>query len=805
MNYVNNKNKIYKVVFSLISFILMLSGVSYAYFSTQVKDNETNSTLTAVAANLILEFKEGSNQINGDGIFPGWSATKTFTVNNKNKIDAYYNLYIDEIKNELMSESISYKIESTDGGYNGDKVLLPKEDGIIKTGIYIKANTTHTYKVTAYYNNLDIDQSSEKGKTFSFKIYIKAYSTGEQTNISQNGGTIVLKNSLESDLSNYKIYGNTKISGTPTPGSPVNIIFLGNNTSKNLFNPDNLEQGAIFDATGNLSNDDKTRVRTINPITLEKGTYYMSLKNCDNVIIRAMYKYNLDNTFIQYNSIGSKFFDFTLSEDTNVKFSFINNNQEIVPEDLKFCQIQLEKGTSATSYEEYKGINLEIYKNLIENGYGEAGNNTNFSKFTYKTDTPLSSINGSFYVEGTEKTIEYSDERIKIDPTKKYNYSVYVKNEGDAESKYYVGIIEDDVDKKFIFSQYVMYVPNTLTKLKQDLKAGDTVVYLEDVSNFIKPTNTSQDAFIIWNYCDSTGYCYEPETYSRNYKSHRYTFDGIDKLNNTITLINAWDSETIKAGIYLSQGDGDVYYNYSLGMNISFPSSWKKLSSSINGLNSFAFVTNSHFRHGTYYIRPFAWNNYSGTSTNAKTYYAGFRFVEDGYEKQTTIKLNEPLRCVNNICDYIDYETKKVVRKIGKKVFTGGETWYLDVKNNKISNSYEFYSTDDSDFLKTDIKNTINTHFTNAKEVNGSEFGSRYNMIISSSYNVTTATEFKAWLKTEYENGTPVTVYYVKETETKEDINLKPITSYNDTTSISVSDENNISPSKIEASYKKNK
>ena len=48
MNYVNNKNKIYKIVFSLIGFILILGGVSYAYFSTQVKDNETNSTLTAV-------------------------------------------------------------------------------------------------------------------------------------------------------------------------------------------------------------------------------------------------------------------------------------------------------------------------------------------------------------------------------------------------------------------------------------------------------------------------------------------------------------------------------------------------------------------------------------------------------------------------------------------------------------------------------------------------------------------------------------------------------------------------------------
>ena len=188
MNYINNKNKIYKVVFSLIGFILMLSGVSYAYFVSKINNNESASTIAGEAANLELEFKEGSNQINGDGIFPGWSDTKTFTVKNKSNIDVYYNLYISDIKNELMSESISYKIESTDGGYNLEKVLLPSTDGIIKTGIYIKGNASHTYKITTYYNNLDIDQSSEKGKTFSFKIYIKA-NVNYRLIVDLNGGT----------------------------------------------------------------------------------------------------------------------------------------------------------------------------------------------------------------------------------------------------------------------------------------------------------------------------------------------------------------------------------------------------------------------------------------------------------------------------------------------------------------------------------------------------------------------------------------------------------------------------------------
>ena len=54
MNYINNKNKIYKVVFSLIGFILMLSGVSYAYFVSKVNNNESASTIAGESDNLEL-------------------------------------------------------------------------------------------------------------------------------------------------------------------------------------------------------------------------------------------------------------------------------------------------------------------------------------------------------------------------------------------------------------------------------------------------------------------------------------------------------------------------------------------------------------------------------------------------------------------------------------------------------------------------------------------------------------------------------------------------------------------------------
>ena len=173
MNYINNKNKIYKVVFSLIGFILMLSGVSYAYFVSKVNNNESASTIAGEAANLELEFKEGSNQINGNGIFPGWSDTKTFTVKNNSSITLAYKFKIYDLTNNIVTKSIYYELTGNQGE-NIPKQLLGTTNRDISGSIIIGPHMTHSYTLTVYYENLDIDQSADKGKTFSFKIGIES-------------------------------------------------------------------------------------------------------------------------------------------------------------------------------------------------------------------------------------------------------------------------------------------------------------------------------------------------------------------------------------------------------------------------------------------------------------------------------------------------------------------------------------------------------------------------------------------------------------------------------------------------------
>mgnify|MGYP004532627657 FL=1 len=147
MNYVNNKNKIYKVVFSLIGFILMLSGVSYAYFVSKVNNNESASTIAGEAANLELEFKEGSNQINGEDIFPGWSDTKTFTVKNNSSITLAYKFKIYNLTNNIVTKSIYYELTGNQGE-NIPKQLLGTTNRDISGSIIIGPHMTHSYTLT---------------------------------------------------------------------------------------------------------------------------------------------------------------------------------------------------------------------------------------------------------------------------------------------------------------------------------------------------------------------------------------------------------------------------------------------------------------------------------------------------------------------------------------------------------------------------------------------------------------------------------------------------------------------------------
>jgi hypothetical protein len=144
--------------------LALLIGVSYAYYSANVKKiNETKTVIKANELNLIFT---GTSEINAENIIPGDSFTKTFTVENTSNRAVTYNIYLENITNEF-NEDLVY--------------TLIDEDGIvIKEEVLPSTNENKNYLIT------DVSIDSKETKTYTMKVEFKYSDKNQNTN--QNKG-----------------------------------------------------------------------------------------------------------------------------------------------------------------------------------------------------------------------------------------------------------------------------------------------------------------------------------------------------------------------------------------------------------------------------------------------------------------------------------------------------------------------------------------------------------------------------------------------------------------------------------------
>ena len=85
----------------IVSLLVVVLSVSLAYFTTQIigKGKEVSVTST----NLQIVFTDTDGEIAGSDIEPGWSATKTFTVQNNSKEEYKYNIVIKDLVNTFVT------------------------------------------------------------------------------------------------------------------------------------------------------------------------------------------------------------------------------------------------------------------------------------------------------------------------------------------------------------------------------------------------------------------------------------------------------------------------------------------------------------------------------------------------------------------------------------------------------------------------------------------------------------------------------------------------------------------------------
>ena len=158
------KKVIIPVIASIIT-VLILSGVSYAYYSAKIKEN--NKTETVLKSNELNLIFTGTKEITANNMIPGDSFTKTFTVENTSNRAVDYNIYMENITNEF-NEDLVYTLEDATGSVIGETPLpvTNKDKSYLKTGISIDANTKKTYTLKITFKNTDEPQNDYQGKTF---------------------------------------------------------------------------------------------------------------------------------------------------------------------------------------------------------------------------------------------------------------------------------------------------------------------------------------------------------------------------------------------------------------------------------------------------------------------------------------------------------------------------------------------------------------------------------------------------------------------------------------------------------------
>lgn len=270
---------------------------------------------------------------------------------------------------------------------------------------------------------------------------------------------------------------------------------------------------------------------------------------------------------------------------------------------------------------------LSSGQQLVVNGNGILGDNTNFSQLVYD---PIMSFNGSPGVfkqsaNGVDSTID-SDLFIPIDTTKKYRMSIDIASIPDTESIYNFMFLKFfDIDKQQIKVYHYKYFSNSTTTLARDLKKGDTEIYVTDLSGFTQQSQYYNRAIIFWDYKNSYGYQYPKETYSRyNNQSLWTNEEQLDYTNNKIILDKPWSGTEHLVGCEISQGSDGATYKYLKAGNVTSLVHWTGV---IEGVDYSGTNASGKFPPGVAYGKVgFRLN--SNKNTNARTAVSNIRLEE---------------------------------------------------------------------------------------------------------------------------------------------------------------------------------
>ena len=201
--------------------------------------------------------------------------------------------------------------------------------------------------------------------------------------------------------------------------------------------------------------------------------------------------------------------------------------------------------------------------NLLKNGFGEL-DRENWGNSNVYTDVP----SGHSEIKKSYRDNE-SVEFIPLFRNCTYKFTGWIKAASTSGSSY-PSLKPYDADKLFISTYNCRegFNLNTMTTLKQQLKAGDTKIYVNDLSAWNANSGHYYDVAAIFSYTDGQGYTWPDGIYTRNcpaFASSTEAKTNLDKTNNIITLLTAYTGPTMPAGTKVCASTYGSTYFYPWG------------------------------------------------------------------------------------------------------------------------------------------------------------------------------------------------------------------------------------------------
>ena len=208
----------------IISVLILLIGVSFAYFSLEITGNDTAKYNTITTGDLKLTFTD-TNALTLDNALPGDSATKTISVKNAGTIDTSYNIVWQELtntitNNELVIEATCKRLNSSNTEEGTCESIPQKEvsSNKLKSNISIEPGITHEYTLKLTFIDTGSTQNYNKNKSFNGKLGINEYKLPTSVSFAEDSWATIAELVKAGKTDTYNV-GDTKTVDLGTYGT----------------------------------------------------------------------------------------------------------------------------------------------------------------------------------------------------------------------------------------------------------------------------------------------------------------------------------------------------------------------------------------------------------------------------------------------------------------------------------------------------------------------------------------------------------------------------------------------------------